>query len=174
MAKKKYGYAESSALTATYGGGHIHSVVDEDNIMENGMLIELGDDIDVENRKAETPTATSKVCLLLDVAMIYDQSTTEGQAEYYYYVEPGKSARAYELFENDRFAIADYMVTAPLAGEGKPCVVGNYLVADANRKYKEVAAGSFDAETVGFAAIIQEIVYKSNLTLYRLRVVKNA
>lgn len=173
MARQKYGYAESSALTATYGGHHIHSVVDEENELENGMLVVLDGDIDVENRSIKTPTDTDAVALVLDVILPYDTSTTEGQAEYYYNFEAGRSVRAYELFENDRFAIVDYLVTAPLAGAGKACVVGNYLVADDNRKYKEVAAADFDASTVGFAAIIQDIEYKSNLTLYRLRVVKN-
>lgn len=174
VARQKYGYAESSALTATYGGHHIHSVVDEENELENGMLVVLDGDIDVENRSIKTPTATDKVALVLDVILPYDESTTEAGFEVYYNFEAGRSVRAYELFENDRFAIIDYLVTAPLAGAGKPCVVGNYLVADANRKYKEVDADSFDASAVGFAAVIQEITYKSGMTLYRLRVVKNA
>lgn len=174
MAREKYGYAESSALTATYGGHHIHSVVDEENALENGMLVVLDGDIDVENRSIKTPTATDKVALVLDVIVPYDTSTTEAQSEYYYNFEAGRSVRAYELFENDRFAIVDYLVTAPLAGAGQACEVGNYLVADDNRKYKEVAADGFDASSVGFAAVIQAIEYKSNLTLYRLRVVKNA
>lgn len=175
MARAKYGYAESSDLRATNWGGHIHSVVDEDNILENGMLVTLGEDITTEIRKAVTPKATDKVCLVLDVILPYDQSTTEGQAEYYHYPhEVGEPTRAYELFENDRFAICDYLVTSTVAGSNKPCAVGNYLVADANRKYKEVAKASFDASTVGFAAVIQAIEQKSNLTIYRLRVVKNS
>ena len=175
MARAKYGYAESSDLRATNWGGHIHSVVDEDNILENGMLVALGEDITTEIRKAVTPRATDKVCLVLDVILPYDQSTTQGQAEYYHYPhEVGEPTRAYELFENDRFAICDYLVTSTVAGSGKPCAVGNYLVADANRKYKEVAKASFDASTVGFAAVIQAIEQKSNLTIYRLRVVKNS
>ena len=175
MAKAKYGYAESSDLRATNWGGHIHSVADEANILENGMLVALGKDITTEIREAVTPTATSKVCLVLDVILPYHQSTTEGQAEYYHYPhELGEPTRAYELFENDRFAICDYLVTAPLAGKGKPCVKGNYLVADDNRKYKEVAAEGFNADSYGFAAVIQDIEQKSNLTIYRLRVVKNS
>lgn len=40
---KKYGYAESSALAATYGDAHIYSVVDDAAVLENGMLVKLGD-----------------------------------------------------------------------------------------------------------------------------------
>ena len=174
MARQKYGYAESSALRTTNWGGHNLNAIDEANILENGMLVKLGADVDVENRLAETPAETDEVYLVLDVILPYDESTTVGQAEYFHYPhEVGEPTRVYELFKNDRFAIADYMVTAPLAGEGKPCVVGNYLVTDGNRKYEEVAADGFDPAQYGFAAVIQEITYKSNLTLYRLRVVKN-
>lgn len=174
MARQKYGYAESSALRATNWGGHTLSAIDETNILENGMLIKLGADVDVENRLAETPAESDEVYLVLDVILPYDESTTVGQAEYFHYPhEIGEPTRIYELFENDRFAIADYMVTAPVAGADKPCVVGNYLVTDGARKYKEVAADGFDASQYAFAAVIQEITYKSNLTLYRLRVVKN-
>lgn len=171
--RQKYGYAESSALRATNWGGHIFSVIDDENILENGMLVALGTDIDVENRKAEKPTDKNKVALILDVIVPYDESTTVGQAEIYHAPkELGEPTRAYDLFENDRFAIIDYLVTAPIAGENKPCVVGNYLVADADKKYKEVASGE-DITKYGFAAVIQEIDYKSGMTLYRLRVVRN-
>ncbi|MEY8365744.1 hypothetical protein AALA22_08890 [Anaerovoracaceae bacterium 41-7] len=173
MVRQKYGYAESGEIAATYGSHHIHSVIDEENDLENGMLVVLDGDIDVENRSIKTPTATDKVSLVLDVILPYDQSTTARQAEYYYCHEAGKPTRVYDLVENDKFPICDYLVTAPIAGAGKACEKGNYLVADENRKYKEVAAASFEADNVGFAAVIQDIEYKSNLTLYRLRVVKN-
>lgn len=173
MAKQKYGYAESSDIMATNWGSHIYSVVDKENILENGMLVEKTDLVEAkEIYGVKTPEAGSKVVLILTPALIYDQSTTEGQAEYYFYIEPGVAARAYALVEDDRFAIADYMVTT-LAGQGKPAVVGNYLVANSNRKYTEVASASFDSSTYGFVAKIEAIEYKSNLTLYRLRVVKN-
>ena len=158
---------------ATNWGSHIYSVVDKENILENGMLVEKTDLVEAkEIYGVKTPEAGSKVVLILTPALIYDQSTTEGQAEYYFYIEPGVAARAYALVEDDRFAIADYMVTT-LAGKGKPAVVGNYLVANSDRKYTEVAAEAFDGSTYGFVAKIEEIEYKSNLTLYRLRVKKN-
>ena len=175
MAKQKYGYAESSALMATNWGAHMYSVVDEDNILENGMLVEktdLVDAKDIEIYGVKNPEAGSEVVLILTPALIYDQSTTEGQAEYYFYIEPGVTARAYALVKDDRFAIADYMVTT-LAGKGKPAVVGNYLVANSDRKYKEVAAEAFNGSTYGFVAKLEAIDYKSNLTLYRIRVIKN-
>lgn len=175
ITRQKYGYAESSALRATNWGGHIVNVIDEENILENGMLVVPGADIDRENREAVTPTAQDEVVLVLDVILPYDESSRIYQHEMYHYAhedQKGHPTRCYELFENDRYAICDYLVTAPLAGEGQACVVGNYLVVDDNRKYKEVAAGE-DMSGYGFAAVIQEIDYKSGLTLYRLRVVQN-
>lgn len=172
MERKRYGYAESSALAATYGDAHIYSVMDDENILENGMLVELVDLVTNEIYTIKSPEAGSKVVLILDPAVSYDQSTTYGQSEVFYYVKEGVPARAYNLIENDRYAIIDYLVTS-LAGEGKPVVVGNYVVVDpATRKYTEVANGE-DLSTYGFVAKIAAIEYKSGMTLYRLRVIKN-
>ena len=171
MAREKYGYAESSKLAATYGGAHIYSVVDDTNPLENGMLVKLGDMIDRENYKAETPADGDEVVLILDVIVPYDTSTTIGQAEYYHRFDAGKSVRAYNLIERDMYVIADYMVTT-LAGEGKAAVKDNYLVVNSNRKYTEVASDG-DVSAYGFVAQIEEIVYKSNLTLYLIRIIKN-
>lgn len=171
MAREKYGYAESSRLIATYGGGHIYSVVDNDNPLENGMLVKLGDMIDRENYGISTPAKGDKVVLVSDVIVPYDTSTTVGQYEYYHRFDAGRSTRAYSLFENDEYAIADYMVTT-LAGTGKPAVAKNYLVATSDRKYQEVAKTG-DVSAYGFVAEIEDIIYKSNLTLYLVRVIKN-
>lgn len=174
MKKEKYGYAESSALAATNGDGHIYSVIDNDNDLENGMLVTLDEVIDMENYSVRTPAQTDGVVLILDVIIPYDQSTSEAAHEYYYKFDAGTSTRAYNLIKNDRYAIADYMVTT-IAGEGNPAVKGNYLVVNtANRKYTEVAKSQdFNMESYGFVAEIVDIVSRSNLTLYRLRVLKN-
>lgn len=174
MAKTKYGYAESSALAATNGDGHIYSVIDMDNDLENGMLVTLTDPIDMENYNIKTPAKTDGVVLVLDVIVPYDQSTSEAAHEYYYNFEAGRSTRAYNLIKNDRYAIADYMVKT-IAGEGNAAVPGNYLVVNENRKYTEIAKddASFNIDEYGFVAQIVEIAVKSNLTLYRLRVIKN-
>lgn len=171
MAREKYGYAESSRLAATYGDAHIYSVVDAANPLENGMLVTLGDMIDRENYEVKTPTKGDAVVLVLDVILPYDTSTTVGQYEYYHRFDAGRSTRAYNLISRDMYAIADYMVTT-LAGDGKPVVAKNYLVANSDRKYTEVAKTE-DVSAYGFVAVIEEIVYKSNLTLYLIRVIKN-
>lgn len=172
MAKTKYGYAESSALAATNGDGHIYSVVDTENELENGMIVKLGDLIDRENHEISTPADADKIVLILDVIVPYNQTTTVAGYEVYYNFAKGKSVRAYNIIEHDRYSIIDYMVTT-LAGEGKPAVKGNYLVSDGNRKYKEVASTG-DVNGYGFVAKIAEITYKTGMTLYLLDVIKNA
>lgn len=175
MARVKYGYAESTDLAATYGDGHIYSVVDEQNELENGMIVKLGKAIDRENYEISTATDADPIILILDVIVPYDQSTTEAGFELYYNFAKGKCVRAYNIIPNDKFSVIDYMVTS-VAGTGKPAVVGNYIVHDGNRKYKEVAASddSFKMEDHAFVAEIVEITYRGGMTLYLLNVLKNA
>lgn len=169
MAKVKYGYAESTDLAATYGDGHIYSVVDDNNELENGMIVKLGDAIDRENNKAETAENADPIVLVLDVIVPYDETTTEAAFEYYYNFAKGKCVRAYNIIPHDKFSVIDYMIT-PLATTP---VVGNYVVHDGNRKYKEVAADT-GVDGYGFAAKIVEATYRGGMTLYLLEVVKNA
>lgn len=173
MAREKYGYAESTDLAATYGDGHMLSVVDEDNELENGMIVKLGRAIDRENNYISTPTDKDPVVLILDVILPYDESTTAASFEFYYRFEKGKPVRAYTIIPNDKFSVIDYMVTT-IAGAGKPAVVGNYVVHDGNRKYKEVAADGFQMDDYGFVAEIAEITYRGGMTLYLLNVLKNS
>ena len=171
MAKTKYGYAESSALAATNGDGHIYSVIDTENELENGMIVKLGKLIDRENHEISDPADGDKVVLILDVIIPYDQSTTMAGYEVFYNFAKGKSVRAYNLIEHDRFSVIDYMVTS-IAGDNKPAVKGNYIVSNGDRKYKEVAAAG-DVSAYGFVAQIAEITYRIGMTLYLVEVIKN-
>lgn len=173
MARAKYGYAVSSDLAATYGDGHIYSVVDEQNELENGMIVKLGKPIDRENYEISTPEDGDKIVLILDVILPYDESTTEAGFEMYYNFAKGKCVRAYNVVENDKWEIIDYLVTSTVAGSGQPAVVGNYLVHDGSRKYKEIA-NSEDISSYGFVGEIVEIVEAGGMTKYLLNVLKNA
>lgn len=169
---ERYGYVETSAMAATYGGGHIPSVVDEDNILENGMLVKLGKMVGDEIWSISTPTIEDEVVLIADPAINYDQSTKAANHEDKYFIAAGTPARSYTIAKVDRFAIADYMVKT-LAGSGKPAVKDNYIVTDKNRKYEEVAATGFDMSKYGFVAQIVDTIIRSGITLYLLHVVKN-
>lgn len=162
-----YGYAESSDIKATTAG-HIFSVVDEDNDLENGMIVKLGEITEPDEiYSIDDAAKTDKIVLILDPAINAELSTKAANAEIYYHIPAGKVARAYEIVEHDRYAISDNLVTAldKTAGAKK----GNYLVVD-GRKYKEIA--SMD-DSYGFVAKIVNKVAKSNLTILRLDVIKN-
>ena len=165
----KYGYAESSDLRATLAG-HIHSVVNETLPLENGMLMKLGKMVkSQELYDVQLPAEGDKIVLILSALCPYETYTKLMQHEMYLRKEAGEEARAYEIEPMDRYAVADYCIT-PI-GE-KPAKDNLVVVDPATGFYKEIAA---DAETdsYGFVAEIEEIVYKSNLTLAHLRVLKN-
>lgn len=162
----KYGIVETSDLHATHAG-HIYSVVDEANIMENGMVVKKGDLVEgeLEIYAAEAPAAGDEVILVANPALIYDSKLAKDEANYF--IEEGMPARAYQLIPTDRYCVSDYMITA-LAEE---VVVGNYVTASADRKYTEVESL---AGTEGFAARIRAIKVLTNEKRVLLEVVKNA
>lgn len=173
MERKKYGYVETSNVLSAYGGAHLYSVQDDDNILENGMVVALGDPLSEEIYKVEDPKESGSVVLIADPVMFYDQSTSYGQSEIFYCVEAGVPARAYGLVKDDKFAIIDYLVTT-VAGSGQPAVKGNLLVADTStRKYTEKQSTE-SIDKYGFVAQIVDIIVKSGMTLYLVRVLKNA
>lgn len=167
----KYGYAESSDLHATLAG-HIFSIKNDAKPIENGTLWTLGeviDDMDAQEiYEATAATEEGEVILALSVLYPYDTTTTLGQHEMYLRKEAGEVARAYKLVPRDRYAVADYMITPDDEEEG--IQAGNYVKVDtATGKYIEVKQKPEN----GFAARINSIVYKSNLTLVRLEVKQN-
>lgn len=172
MANTKYGVVETSKINTTYlGGGHIFSVVDEADAMENGMIVALGDPLETsgnEEYKAATPTKGSQVVLIANPALIYDQSTTVGQAEYNYQIEAGKPARAYSLIPRDMYGVSEYLITK-VAGT---TVTAKNLVVAKDRKYQELAAGS-PVTDYGFVAKIRYTYVKSGVTMVMLEVLKN-
>lgn len=175
MLDTKYGVVETSKIQATYmGGGHIFSVVDTSNDMEQGSIVTLGEPIKtngLEEYAATTPAKGNKVVLIADVPLIYDESTTMKQAEYNYVNTKGKSTRAYELKEHDMYAVSDYMIAA-ISDEVEE---GNYVVAK-DRKYQEVAKDT-DVSTYGFVAKVRYVTVKgfsvNALKMVMLEVVKN-
>ena len=168
MERTKYGYAESSGLKSTIAG-HIYSIQNDNLAIENGTLWKKGNiKTNKEIYSVEKPAKGDKVVLALSALYAYDTTTTLGQHEMFLRKEAG------EVAEDDRYAIADYMVT-PATTDTAP-VKDNYIVyndaSGAKTEYKEIASsGSIDG--YGFVAVIEEVEYKSNLTLVRLRVIRN-
>lgn len=177
MIREKYGYAESSNIKATKAG-HIFDVVQEDTALENGMPVVLGElDEILEVRKATTPKAADEVVLVLSALVGTDDSTSTSIQEWFYRKEAGEVARAYELVKDDRFAVADYMIK-PLSSKvevGNTVTITESVPEGTKQFYTEVAHGSdtTTAGTNGFMARIEGVETKGELTLVRLRVLKN-
>lgn len=174
-----YGYVESSDIKATVAG-HMYSGVYADDILENGMLVKLGDITDANEIHAIALAEDGdKVVLVSNEALIYDQSTRKGQEEWFYKIEKGEVTRLYEIVEHDRFSVLDYMIDPA----GTAVAVGNYVVLDEDTgMYKEIAKGTAEAPAdlsdYGFVGKIFAIEPRmlgvtSNAKLVRIIVEKN-
>lgn len=174
-----YGYVESSDIEATVAG-HMYSGVYASDILENGMLVKLGDITDAnEIHTIALAEKGDKVVLVSNEALIYDQSTRKGQEEWFYKIEKGEVTRLYEIVEHDRFSVLDYMIDPA----GDALAVGNYVVLDEDTgMYKEVAKGTAEApadlSAYGFVGKIFAIEPRmlgvtSNAKLVRIIVEKN-
>lgn len=172
MVNAKYGVVETSRVNATYpGGGHIYSMVDDAADMENGMIVTLGDPVETsgnEEYKAVTPVKGSQIILIANPALIYDQSTTVGQAEYNYVIEAGKGARAYSIIPHDMYAVSENLITKIT---GDKVTKGNLVVAK-DRKYQEITKATAVTD-YGFVAKIRYTYTKSGVTMVMLEVLKN-
>lgn len=173
MAREKYGYAESSDIKATVAG-HCFDIKNDSLPIENGTLWKLGDMSQADEIYAVTKAAKAdKVVLALSALYAYDTSTTLGQHEMFLRKEAGETARAYEIVEHDRFAVADYMIKAV----SDSVAVGNYIVVNDDSspttQYKEIAS-SGSVTGYGFVAKVVGVKVNSNMTIVRLDVIKNA
>ena len=169
MAREKYGYAETSTLRATIAGP-IRSVVNDTLALENGMLQTIGDiKTNKEVYTAVLPKKEDKVVLIHSSLYAYDTSTTLGQHEMYLRKEIGEPARAYYIYEGDRFAVGDWMITPADEKVAKD----NLVVADTSTGFYTELEKETDVSAYGFAAVIEEVEAKSNMTIVRLRVLQN-
>lgn len=166
---KRHFIVETSDVKSTKAG-HIFSVKDADTNMDNGELVKIDKLIagETEVFSVKTPAETDKGVVLINTpALMYDTSTTLRGAEYNFYNEAGSVARAYELVAGDRFGVSIGAVT--LLAES--IVVGNYVVCDGARKYKEKASVE---GTEGFVAQVMFTKKFSNgETRVYLRVIQN-
>ena len=171
MAREKYGYAESSTLRATVAGP-TRSVVNPDMALENGMHLRIGDIVENDEiYDVQLPEQGDQIVLVLSSLTAKDTSTTLGQHEMFLRKEAGFSARVYYIYEADRYKVADYCIT-PLTEDAAP-VKGNFVVVDTATGFlKEVAAGA-DVDAYGYVGKIENIEYKSNLTVVTIKVIKN-
>ena len=94
--------------------------------LENGAIVEIGDFIDGQRevRKATAPkadTPLSKLALVANPEVIYDESRYHGLEEYIN--EAGKVIRGYRFHSNDTFSVTKEAFSATPA-KGKYATVG--------------------------------------------------
>lgn len=157
---------ESSYLSATYGTGRIVNLtIDQD--IDNGKLLNKGAFLKPEVYQGGIPEKGDEVYLVLNVPLIYENYTTDMQAEHYFYNAANTNLRSYPLFATDIFTVSQDGIKAI---DEKP-VEGNLVISD-GVDIKEVAKGT-DVDANGFVGEIIEEVYKSNGLSYRIEVIKN-
>lgn len=165
----KYGYAETSGIKATVAG-HIRSVVHPTLALENGMHVKMGGiKQNKEIYEVELPTEKDAIWFVHSALYPYETYTTLMQHEMYLRKECGDPARCYEIVDFDRYAMADWCVT-PM---GEKVVKGNKVVVDVATGFLKEIAADADVSGYGYVGVIEDIVYKSGLTLVEIAVEKN-
>lgn len=152
MAQTKYGSVRLDKVKSVYVG-NIHSVVYEDGILENGMVVEVGDLKDGERELHEVvlPTEGSPIALIAMSEVNYDESHPNMKSIQSFYIPEGLAARAYELQREDIFSITKevFVPLSTMVGGVK----GNFVVAD-GLKLKEIAEDDLTGDEVFLGEII--------------------
>ena len=166
-----HGMFESSRLKATVVG-HLYDAIvrdaDEKEIaVDNGVCIKMGDwtGDGLQTRYATVAAVGDKVAVTGSPAIVKDAFTKLQEAEYNFYHTEGTVAKAYELVEEDIFAVAKYQFVS-----GDP-VVGAYVTVDGNGAY--AATSEKPADTYGFIGKVHSIASNDFYPMVRIEVIKN-
>lgn len=170
VANNLHGMFESSRLKATVAG-HLYDVIvreDETEIaVDNGVCVRVGDYTGngLQTRYAVVAAVGDKVAVTGSPAIVKDAFTRQQEAEYNFYHAAGTVAKAYELIEEDIFAVAKYQFVS-----GDP-VVGAYVTVDGNGAY--AATTGKPADTYGFIGRVHSIASNDYYPMVRIEVIKN-
>lgn len=165
---EKHGTAESTMLMATTAKSHFYNVMNPSAAMDNGSVTAIditkwkeGDYFDVK-----APAVTDKIALILNPVKIYEEYATQCQEEQFYFIGAGEIARAYEIFDTDRFTLSlEAFKDSPTV---EPAV-GKYVVVDGTG-FKLDVVDSASVATNGFVGYIYSL---SNNGKYRIFVIQN-
>lgn len=154
-----FGVVRLDKVNSVYDG-HIHSVVYDADILENGMVGVVGDLLEGERelRKLEVPTGTDKpVVLIAHPEINYKEDRISDNALENFFIPKGKPARAYDLIRGDIFSVSKKMVT-PL-DETKGVEKGAMLsTANGSLLLTEVDASALTGEEAFLAKVIDKEV----------------
>lgn len=185
---KNYTVVETSKIAAVHGGGHIYSLISEDDV-ENGHIGyvgDLSDDVEgIETHEFLAPTTdlinNSKVILVASTEWNYDESSKTNQALYNYINEAGRPFRGYDLAAHDMYAVTAGGIDA---GSGT-ITVGKYVIAQNGKttvkmvEAADIAGQGFYGKIVGSAkrglgwTAKGGAVYGHPYTVYFIEVLRN-
>lgn len=167
----KHGMFESSRLKATVVG-HLYDAIvrdgsDKEIAVDNGVAIKVGEYTKdgLQTRYATVAAAGDKIAVTGSPAIVKDAFTKQQAAEYNFYHTAGTVAKAYEVVEEDIFAVAEYQFT-----EGT-VAVGKYVAVDGNGGWKIVE--SDPSATNGFVGKVHSIASNDYYPMVRIEVIQN-
>lgn len=163
---KNYTVVETSKLAAVRGGAHIYSVISDEEIQNGhigyvGMLAK-----DVEGQETyefgifdEATLGKKKVVLVADPEWDYDECKRSNQALYNYINKAEVPFRAFDLIENDVFAIS----ASGFDASGVDAIEADqYVIPVADTTTLKVVATEEETADAGFVGIIEGTVKRSH------------
>lgn len=167
----KHGMFESSRLKST-NCGHLYDAITRDGedkliAVDNGVALKIGDYTGdgLQTRYATIAAAGDKIAVTGSPAIVKDAFSRQQAADYNFYHAAGVPAKAYEVVEEDIFAVAKYQFTS-----GDP-VVGAYVTVDGNGAW--VATAEKPANTYGFIGKVHSIALNDFYQMIRIEAIKN-
>ena len=166
-----HGMWESSRVKASIVG-HLYDAIVRDDAdkeieVDNGVGIKVGNFTGdgLQTRYATIAAAGDKIAVTGSPAIVKDAFTKQQEAEYHFYHKEGVVAKAYELVEEDIFAVAEYQFTS-----GTP-TVGAFVTVDGNGAW---AATDVDpTATNGFVGKVHSIAANEFYKMVRIEVIQN-
>lgn len=131
---------------------HIYDLLDTANIILQGANLVAGDHVDgdFQTRTANTPAEGDAIVFACDVPLTYRNFTSLDQVEWQFFNKKGKITKCYEVGKDDVIGVSDYAFTTVVT-DGVVPALGNYVVVDGARGWKELAAGT-NVDAYGFVA----------------------
>lgn len=164
----KHVVAESTNLIGTTYGRHIFNVKASADI-DNGKLVNLDDMVWVENEyfTMVTPTATSRVGLVLSTPIGADSTPYAATLPSNFYNGKDEIMRVYDLVRGDKFTVSENGITK----NGTAAVaVGDYVIADG---YDIKDAGATKPTGKTFVGQVVEKINRTSGVYYKIVVRAN-
>ena len=174
-----HGMFESSRIKES---NHLYDVVATDGVgtedenlinVDNGVALKLGDYTGngLQERWGEVAGVGDAIVVAGAPAIVKNATTKAGEAPFNYFNRKGTPLKAYEILEEDIFAVASYQFTEDSKNLVK---FGNYVVLNGDGLWKAVDASSApDVNTYGFIGKIHSLSVGDYYTMVRIQTIKN-